>query len=434
MKSKFTPKIALIATAFMLFSFSSFSQLTREFHVSKIDNTLSDTVTFNLWGMNLSNIADFQFSLNWDTTQLTYLGYTLPTTNFGLTGGDLSYKHPKAGTSIGGLGFAHIDLTLLGQSVPDSTILTTIKFKFTNGYSKNVIDSVIFGNYPTAIAPIDTTDGNYGAPGNVPESLIGGYVSTPFLPTIAHGSNGVLIASTGATVPPTSYQWYTVTCAAPCGPGAAVVYTAISGATSSQINSAKGVTYSVVAIYANGADRDTAVNTVLPVKLINFNGKTKDRANLLSWNISNENGVSSYVIERSNDGTNFTEIGTVKALGNNGYSFTDANLNASFSYYYRLRMEDAIGNFAYSTVVKLNKQGKLVFQVQPNPIENSTINIYGNNMKQAKIYDSFGRLLLNTVVNADQASIKMNNLTKGVYMINIVSADGISQTEKFLVK
>ena len=326
----------------------------------------------------------------------------------------------------------HFDATLLGQNVADSVVIMTISLKFTNGYSKNVIDSVVFGSYPVSPFEIDTTDGNFGAPAVVSSASFNGYVSTPFLPTIAHGSNGIL-ANTASTAPPVSYQWYTLTGIG--GPGATYTYTAIPGATTSQIVGASGVRYNVVAIYANG-DRDTAISPVLPLKLNNFNGKNKERANLLSWSSTNEFNIASYVVERSIDGSNFTDIGSVRASANNkDYNFNDGNLNASFSYYYRLKMIDAAGGFSYSTVVKLNKSGKLVFQIQPNPVENSTINLYGNNMKQAKVFDVNGKLMLNTMVtNPDQASIKMNNLTKGVYMINVISTEGVSQTEKFIVK
>ena len=431
MKLKFTPKVAIIATFFLLFSFSSFSQLTREFHITKVDNTLSDTVVFSVWGKNLTNIVGFQFSINWDSSKLTYVSSTLPTTNFGIIPSEINIpKKNQAGTSTRGIGVLHFDNTLLGQNVADSTVIMTFSLAFTNGYSKNVIDSVVFGSYPVSPFEVDTTDGNFGAPAVVASATFNGYVSTPFEPTISHGISGLLVANTGATVPPVSYQW--LSCSGPCGPGSA--YSAIPGATSSTYVGKSGVSYQVVAVYANG-DRDTSPS-VQPVKLTNFNGKNKERSNILTWNAANEFGVSSYIIERSNNGSVYTEVGSVKALGKtNDYSFTDDNLNTSFAYYYRLKMVDVTGSIAYSSVVKLNKHGKLVFQVQPNPIENSTINVYGNNMKQAKVYDNFGRLLLNTLVtNPDQASFKMNNLTKGVYMINIVSADGISQTEKFTVK
>ena len=374
-----------------------------------------------------------QFSVDYDTTKLTYIGYTLPTTNFGIISSEVSIPNTlKPAKKMGGIGLLHFDATLGGQSVADGTVFMTVSFKFTNGYSKNVIDSVIFGSYPTSPIEIDTVD-NAANPTPVTSFIYNGYVSTPFLPTIAHGSNGLLVANTPSTVPPASYQWYILTGIG--GPGSTYTYTAIPGATSSSIVGASGVRYNVVAIYANG-DRDTASSPVLPLKLNNFNGKNKDRANLLSWTATNEFNVASYIVERSVDGANFTDIGSVKSSVNSqDYSFTDGNLTASFSYYYRLKMIDAAGAFSYSSVVKLNKQGKLVFQIQPNPVENSTINLYGNNMKQVNVYDVNGKLMLNTLVtNPDQASIKMNNLTKGVYMINVISTEGVSQTEKFIVK
>ena len=428
MKSKFTPKVLFLTLALTVMSICSYSQATRGFFLNKVDNTLSDTVSINLYVKNFTMVEDFQFSIDWDTTVLNYIGYSLPITPLGITATSGFFNASKKG-----VGILWYDATLMGTTVPDSTIIFIVKLAFKNGYSKGVIAPVVFGKVPTAFGSVDTTDGNFSTPGAVPDTLVNGYISTPFLPTIAHGSNGLLVANTPSTVPPASYQWYILTGIG--GPGSTYTYTAIPGATSSSIVGASGVRYNVVAIYANG-DRDTSANSVLPLKLSNFNGKNKDRANLLSWTATNEFNVASYLVERSVDGANFTDIGSVKSSVNSqDYSFTDGNLTASFSYYYRLKMVDAAGGFSYSSVVKLNKQGKLVFQIQPNPVENSTINLYGNNMKQVNVYDVNGKLMLNTLVtNPDQASIKMNNLTKGVYMINVISTEGVSQTEKFIVK
>ena len=440
MKLKFTPKVALIAAAFLLFSMSSYAQLTRELHVSRIDNTMSDTATFSLWGKNLTNLSDFQFSVDWDTTQLTYVAasYTLPTTALGLTGGDLNFaKKAKVGTTISGFGIAHYDATLLGQSVADSTILMTFKLRFTNGYSKSVIDSVRFGDYPTAFAPIDTTDGNYNPPGNVPSMLYNGYVSTPFPTFITNGGNGVLVANnTPSTAPPASYTWYTVTSSGPGGPGTSYTYTVVPGSTSNQILGVAGVTYAVVANYASGA-KDTS-GTALPVRLMNFKGKNMNNTNVLSWVTATETNSAEFAIERSSNGETFTQVGTVKAAGvstnEKAYNYTDAGFT-SFTNYYRLRMVDENGAFSYSNVVKLNKQGKAVFQILPNPIENSTVNVYGSNMKLANVYNVNGSLLISQAITSpEHAALKVNNLAKGVYVIKVTAVDGQTQTEKFIIK
>src|SRR4029077_20842345 len=64
----------------------------------------------------------------------------------------------------------------------------------------------------------------------------------------------------------------------------------------------------------------------------------------LSWadNSTNETG---FKVERSLDGINFTQIGTV---GSNVKSYSSAGLNASTKYYYRVRAYNSGGNSSYS--------------------------------------------------------------------------------------
>ncbi len=418
-------KFSLLVAFMVLTSVTSFSQSTRGFFLSKVDNTLLNTVSVNLYTKNFTMVEDFQFSIDWDTTVLTYIGNSIPATALGLNSSFLN-------ASRKGVGVLFFDATLMGITVPDSTIILTINLAFKNGYSKNVIAPVRFGNIPTAIAGVDTTDGAGSAPGAVPDTLVNGYISTPFIPTIANGSNGTLIAVTGATVPPVSYQW--LSCSGPCGPGS--VHSAIPGATSSQIVAASGVSYKVVAIYANG-DRDSSTS-VLPVKLLNFKGKNMNNTNILNWVTINETNAAEFEVERSVNGEMYTQVGIVKAAGNStnekAYGYTDNNV-ASFTNYYRLKMVDINGAYSYSSIIKLTMEGKAGFQVNPNPIENGIIKLYGSNMKLAKVYDINGKLLLNqTISNGFQAEISINNLVKGVYMINVTSTDGGSQTEKFIVK
>jgi galactose oxidase-like protein/fibronectin type III domain protein/Kelch motif protein len=64
----------------------------------------------------------------------------------------------------------------------------------------------------------------------------------------------------------------------------------------------------------------------------------------LSWT-DNSNNETGFKIERSSNGTNFTQIATVAA---NIKAYTDTGLTASTKYYYRVRAYNSAGNSAYS--------------------------------------------------------------------------------------
>ena len=127
------------------------------------------TITVPLMVKNFINIEDFQFSISWDTTNLLFTNYTLPNTLVGLN------KSCFNATSQKGLGIQWYDATLLGVTLPDSTVIVNINFTPKNGFTG--ITSTYFGNVPVNIGTVDTTDGIYGIPGTVADTLLGGTVN-----------------------------------------------------------------------------------------------------------------------------------------------------------------------------------------------------------------------------------------------------------------
>eukprot|EP00353_Schmidingerella_taraikaensis_P002871 CAMPEP_0185587150 /NCGR_PEP_ID=MMETSP0434-20130131/47714_1 /TAXON_ID=626734 ORGANISM="Favella taraikaensis, Strain Fe Narragansett Bay" /NCGR_SAMPLE_ID=MMETSP0434 /ASSEMBLY_ACC=CAM_ASM_000379 /LENGTH=654 /DNA_ID=CAMNT_0028208815 /DNA_START=28 /DNA_END=1989 /DNA_ORIENTATION=+ len=79
--------------------------------------------------------------------------------------------------------------------------------------------------------------------------------------------------------------------------------------------------------------RDTTTTncpiTVLPVEVGDFQGKNAPEGNLLYWYTLSERDADYFLIERSTDGKNWKEIGTVKAAGNsteiNNYMLVDVS-------------------------------------------------------------------------------------------------------------
>lgn len=88
-----------------------------------------------------------------------------------------------------------------------------------------------------------------------------------------------------------------------------------------------------------------SVTTLVPPTNLSASLASSSQINL-SWrdNSAMEEG---YKIERSLNGVNFTQIGTVAA---NITSYTDAGLSGSVVYYYRVRAYNASGNSSYSEI------------------------------------------------------------------------------------
>jgi Secretion system C-terminal sorting domain len=98
--------------------------------------------------------------------------------------------------------------------------------------------------------------------------------------------------------------------------------------------------------------------------------------------VANETDILNYTIERSVNQVNFTALGNVAAINDpantSAYKFTDKNLPASISLFYRLKITRKNGDKKYSDVIKI-KKGSIPFDasVSPSPAlaDNVQLNI-----------------------------------------------------------
>lgn len=81
----------------------------------------------------------------------------------------------------------------------------------------------------------------------------------------------------------------------------------------------------------------------------------------LTW-ADNANNETGYYIERSLDGTTFSQIASV---GANTTSYSNTGLSASTKYYYRVRAYNTAGNSAYTTVASATTQAMPTVPVAP---------------------------------------------------------------------
>jgi alpha-L-arabinofuranosidase len=93
----------------------------------------------------------------------------------------------------------------------------------------------------------------------------------------------------------------------------------------------------------------------LPVKLVSFEAKKGDAGVMLNWVTSEEKDLSEYIIERSNDGSIFSSIGTVAAKNTDSslYAYVDTKSVNAPMLYYRLVVVEADGSKVSSRVVSV---------------------------------------------------------------------------------
>src|SRR5207237_5477252 len=94
--------------------------------------------------------------------------------------------------------------------------------------------------------------------------------------------------------------------------------------------------------YSNIANAKTPLN---PPSNLSANAVSASEIDL-TWS-DTSNSETGFKIERSTDGSSFTQVGTVNA---NVTSYADTGLSESTTYYYRVRASSANGDSDYSNI------------------------------------------------------------------------------------
>ncbi len=126
--------------------------------------------------------------------------------------------------------------------------------------------------------------------------------------------------------------------------------------TSTYTTNLSGIRNMVLEYYENGGHNrlsfELRSNIILPVYLVNFDVTRQGIAAILNWQVTANSDPSSFIIERSIDGTNYTAIGSLSPTANSSYLYRD-NTPPAGLVYYRLQMKDISGVINYSPVVTL---------------------------------------------------------------------------------
>jgi len=201
------------------------------------------------------------------------------------------------------------------------------------------------------------------------------------------------------------------------------------------------ITYTITegGVKSAPATASIIVNPSLPVKLVRFDAFAEGTLAQLSWETSEETNSSNFDVERSENAKSWEKVGTVAALGesskNQKYTFAAPVLTGKTTYY-RLKMVDLDGTFAYSTIKSVNgKEGqKSVAYVFPNPASDKLVISAENasGVKSVWIYNTNGKLALNTgnVVNNE---VNIKTLPAGKYLVRIVYLDKTTKVSQILV-
>lgn len=212
----------------------------------------------------------------------------------------------------------------------------------------------------------------------------------------------------------------------------------VSGGTG---NAGGSVTSTLVGNFSSFTFGDTTGTNPLPVELVSFHAKQGNDQVKLTWKTASEKNNSHFMVQRSENGNNFENLGSVDGHGttikSHEYSYVDY-APVKGTAYYRLKQVDFNGDYEYSPMETVNfKQGGQegepvkIEKVMPNPFrERFKVKYTVSEPGESRI------LVVNQngqpVIDKTQYSRKGTNyfeyynggeLNKGVYIFNLIHGD-----------
>jgi hypothetical protein len=166
--------------------------------------------------------------------------------------------------------------------------------------------------------------------------------------------------------------------------------------------------------------------------------------NMLRWKLDASAAVKHFIIERSESGSEFFEIGVKSSsstIANIDFEFADENASLPLLYY-RIKSVMVNGSFEYSeveSVSKENRRGDLA--VYPNPVTNHKIQFQNNHLKGnilLQLTTVLGQLVFSKEINLSDALPNMElvlpeTIQSGTYFINILDKDQLLKTIKVII-
>lgn len=164
----------------------------------------------------------------------------------------------------------------------------------------------------------------------------------------------------------------------------------------------------------------------LPVKLVSFTGLLKGGTVDLTWNVTDQQGIQKYIVERSTDGRNFNAIATVNAntLLNYSYKLNDAQ-PVNGKNYYRLQIVE-VGRTTYSSTVIVSLKGRESVILFPTPAKNEiTLQVSKAALlnTEAVIADMSGKIMQRLIITQPQEKVNVAGLPAGIYVLRTIDGN-----------
>ncbi|NMM47244.1 fibronectin type III domain-containing protein [Marinigracilibium pacificum] len=194
--------------------------------------------------------------------------------------------------------------------------------------------------------------------------------------------------------------------------------------------------------FSNTASARTGQEGPLPVEFAYVRAELTDNGNTVTvyWGTALEIDNDYFVIEKSTNGKNFSQIGIVEGNGNSNqlinYSFVDEDVRPKN--YYRIKQVDFNGDFDYSEIVSVFRNNSPVkFKVYPNPLVQGSLKVQGEGIIHGDeitytVFDTYGNPVRTGTTTTDmllssegQTLVHKAELASGMYFLQVVYRNNI---------
>ncbi len=182
------------------------------------------------------------------------------------------------------------------------------------------------------------------------------------------------------------------------------------------------------------------VEGALPVKLSMFDVKKGENVSaIVRWTTTEEANSSHFEIQRSGDAKSWSTIGKKQAQENSKgmvtYRFDDMQATLGTNYY-RLKMIDLDGTYAFSVIRKLAGETDVALvTVYPNPVSNELfiVSKSGQAIGKVELINQAGKVLLTKNGSSLGVPINVKSLPAGIYLVKITLGNGSIEHSKVII-
>jgi hypothetical protein len=178
--------------------------------------------------------------------------------------------------------------------------------------------------------------------------------------------------------------------------------------------------------------------TVLSVNFGNFTAVYKKGDAELTWKALHGEALKHFVVQRSTDGNNYTDIATVLTGKASTYAYTDKNVSSNTGVlYYRLASVDHTEEIIYSPVKMLRltktEPQSLALATFPNPVANEVrITLpatWQGKPVMLQLYSANGTIVKSIQLGAasQTETMSVSDLTKGLYIVKATCGEESAQ-------